>query len=445
MIKWLWNKLQKYVLYYNFSYPISFYINPYLDQKNSIDIDMYNRIYYEKTINRHRISYIDMELYETIYNYNKSIWDNPIFLQDVNLLSEKTKEYVRFLTYCYTNDKLNSFIEDLPLDLGDSREMALELVSINNLLLKNFPHYQNDKNFLIEAFSSHHPVCYLNPEIMGNPDIKFVSDELKNDRIFIFELYKIKKYINCIPLNVINDDDFQEYIINNIKNKNISSPNCNRWIPKELINDYEFFMKLIKCCDETNWGRRIIEHYYLSKFIEDPDYLIEYIRHYGFPVNYKIWEQNNWFADKYFMTALADIDIIYMRCVSYKLKDDKEFIKLIVTKNHKALKYFNQYKNDIDLVQIAVDQDPMNIQYAKSEIKCNKDFNLPLVKKNGLVLQHLNDNLKNDIDIVTEALENNKESIEFVGKNLKEHFKLYKIMKLIEQNPRFVKCMESSL
>ncbi|KAG2379167.1 hypothetical protein C9374_007805 [Naegleria lovaniensis] len=125
--------------------------------------------------------------------------------------------------------------------------------------------------------------------------------------------------------------------------------------------------------------------------------------------------------DEEFMLEMMEYTPLALRYASFDLRVNKEFVAKSVMKNEKASIYAD-YSQD-DLLYNA-------LGYSSWSLKHNREFVLNCVKKNGLSLQHASNDLKSDKEIVTQAIMQNPESLEYSDLSYDKEF----VLQLIQQN-----------
>ncbi|MGR3951550.1 MAG: DUF4116 domain-containing protein [Chlamydia sp.] len=89
------------------------------------------------------------------------------------------------------------------------------------------------------------------------------------------------------------------------------------------------------------------------------------------------------------------------------LYNKRELIPLLMKKDGLALQYVNdELKNDFQVVSAACENNPYAIRYACYELRNNREFILHLLRKNRLLLKYASDDLKNNFEIVSAACGN---------------------------------------
>eukprot|EP01080_Neovahlkampfia_damariscottae_P012406 gene12406-6073_t len=104
------------------------------------------------------------------------------------------------------------------------------------------------------------------------------------------------------------------------------------------------------------------------------------------------------------------------------LLEDFEFFKLIIQKNGMYLSLFfndNEINKLItkDIGLIAVQQNGLSLKYLNEELRNDFDIILNSVKQNGNTLEYIPNKFKNNFMIVFEAIKQNSKSIRFLNEN----------------------------
>lgn len=71
------------------------------------------------------------------------------------------------------------------------------------------------------------------------------------------------------------------------------------------------------------------------------------------------------------------------------------------------------YKEDEEIVEIAIGVDPFSFRYALPSLRNHKEFVLRAVKTSGMIINFLNDDLKNDDTIIKEAIKKSPMALEY--------------------------------
>lgn len=79
----------------------------------------------------------------------------------------------------------------------------------------------------------------------------------------------------------------------------------------------------------------------------------------------------------------------------------------------------DRLKNDKEIVLEAVKANGYALQFASDELKSDKEIVLKAVKESGYALKYASDELKNDIEIVLEAVKENGYALKYASDELK--------------------------
>lgn len=130
--------------------------------------------------------------------------------------------------------------------------------------------------------------------------------------------------------------------------------------------------------------------------------------------------------------------------VGSKLKTNKDFLKKIVEeipeifsllKEEKDFSRKLSYLGILDeLKEIAIKKDGSILEYLDEKDKKNKKIVLEAVKNTGWALEYANDKLKDDEEVVKEAVKNDGIAIKFASERLKNNKKLALIA--VKNNPK---------
>lgn len=127
-----------------------------------------------------------------------------------------------------------------------------------------------------------------------------------------------------------------------------------------------------------------------------------------------------------------------------KYMDDEKIVKILVSKNGLLLEHASdRLKNNEEVVKAALDQNVMSIQYAGDKLKNNKGFIIQLVKEYQGVFRYLDHSLKDDKDIALAAVIKHESYYRNLGDKLKNDRDF--ILKLIGVNPKVITEVKKDL
>lgn len=120
--------------------------------------------------------------------------------------------------------------------------------------------------------------------------------------------------------------------------------------------------------------------------------------------------------------------------LGYGLPIDKsEAMRRLQNGDNFKYEEYEPYRNDKDVVLVAVMQKGDAFNYASSELKTDREVVKAAVRQNGRVLKYIHELLRDDIEIVTEALEEDFNVLQFASNKLNDNESL--VMEAIVKNP----------
>jgi uncharacterized protein YdeI (YjbR/CyaY-like superfamily) len=107
--------------------------------------------------------------------------------------------------------------------------------------------------------------------------------------------------------------------------------------------------------------------------------------------------------------------------VSEELKQDKEIVLAAVTQYGWVLEYASkELKQDKEIVLAAVTQNGRVLESASEELKQDKEVVLAAVTQDGLALEYASEDLKGDKEVVLVAVNNDGSALQYVSEDLKQ-------------------------
>lgn len=101
--------------------------------------------------------------------------------------------------------------------------------------------------------------------------------------------------------------------------------------------------------------------------------------------------------------------------------DDKVFVLNEIKKNGLYLSQVSyRLSNDIEVVSEAIENEPLAIEFASKELRNNKDIALRCVQKNGLTLMFLSKELQDNEHIVSFSIRKNPYALEYASDRIKD-------------------------
>lgn len=106
-----------------------------------------------------------------------------------------------------------------------------------------------------------------------------------------------------------------------------------------------------------------------------------------------------------------------------KLNDNKAFVISLIKEDPRNFKFASEkLKNDLSVALVALELDGLLLEHVGPELKQNKKLTAIAVKNNGLALEFADPKYQDDPEIVAVAMYQNIYSKSFVGPNMKLHF-----------------------
>lgn len=305
----------------------------------------------------------------------------------------------------------------------------MEQAQIRQSRLKNAdPNKREDQDFVVNAIRT------------NSNDMQYVSDAFKASHVFMREIVqrngRLLKYANTTVRNdrnvvetaVTNDGLAFEYAgadlkadgrlaIVALKNGRWDASNFFQQIATTLKTDKAFIVKVLQIHPE-----------WLSKV--DPS-----LRTHADVVIaaagkdsrcFELAEPACW-EDKSFVLLALQSDGRYLRKASDSLKADRDAVLAAVRNYGPALWYASKdMQEDGEVVFAAIRQsawhrqEALNMSRIGSVLKADKAFGLALVKYKGVYLQHLDETLRSDKDVVRVAIQTSPSSLRYASQALQE-------------------------
>lgn len=128
---------------------------------------------------------------------------------------------------------------------------------------------------------------------------------------------------------------------------------------------------------------------------------------------------------------------------------DKDFWNSVVISSYPLYKYFNEnakdeYLNDIDIHINSIKVRNNNLELLPEKFRSNKNIiRLAIIKPNILVvINHINDDLKNDKEFIKEIIKANPQSIDYLNKNMYEPEYLLELLNINSSIVKYKKIIE---
>jgi hypothetical protein len=152
--------------------------------------------------------------------------------------------------------------------------------------------------------------------------------------------------------------------------------------------------------------------------------------------------------DRDFLIEAVRVNPSVLRYASHGLRNDKEFMKRAVKISGDALMYASEdILNNWPFIFRAFEYQRRLLNFLPSRLLQNQEFhsafNLELVKRNGLVLRELSPSFRNDIIIVSAAVEQNGMALAYASEDLKNNRSI--VLKAVKNNGSALSFASKSL
>ena len=339
-----------------------------------------------------------------------------------------------------TNEHVKNSKEFINKFFDSNKAFALGLSIIDGL----GPNLTNDKEFMTK-------LIYYNSRIL-----LFASDLIKNDEEFV-------KHLININANVF------KYASDPIKN---DLPTATLVLEKGTVGFFEYFGptpteddfimgKIFKlepssfnCVTKNNKYKndsrkfilKAIEHGFYSlqdvkpEFKKDTEIVSAALQKRGMDLQYAYedlkdnaeivklamrqdikafkYAEANAILDKEIIELLFEDPIKNQDAIqsNYYVKKSPSYIsKAITTPNPLPTSLIIYWNSNIDVIQKAVAMDGSNLRYASDNLRNKHDLVIPLLKKDGMILAHASDRIKNDEYFIDIAINQNTCAFQFAG------------------------------
>lgn len=315
------------------------------------------------------------------------------------------------------NDKNNKILNLIPKNLLKDKNFVLNILDKNILISSTLDkNMLNDKNIIKSILKN------LN-QLENNNKTNII---ISNEKDMVLKIYNKKetivgedyKFIN-IPNYVLKD---KETVLDILK--------INGEIYNILDNTFQNDKEIIT---ETLNSKNYCILQYLNAdnkqyFLNNDDFIIN-------EVGGNLYNVNT--IEKYILDELLDgyeflknnINLDLAKKTFYKDKIDIEFAKKILNRNGMCLQNLEVFKNNRDLVLIAIKENGCSIKYASENLKNDKELVLIAIENNINAFEYISDKLKKDLDVLKLSIEKKPE----LWKDLDKKFKNFENSKTIKE------------
>ena len=399
--------------------------------------------------------------FKNIFSKNKKInGENYFEINKKNNLKEshiiydiKKKEYLKKWKELDENSKYHSteFVKNLPEKFRDDRDIMLQCVRDNVDNLKYVSsELKDNKEFILNILKNNNVFVISGGEEVDGEPIAFhsviilnnVSERLRNDKDIVSESIKSdSRNIKFMADELKNNKDFILEITNNSKGEwfienyirhvfSTEEKPSLAYLPKKFQDNKEIVLSMIeKDVDNLKFVS--------DRLKNDNDFIVKALKINTSSENFlKENLINN--KDKNVLLARSYVSFFEL---GEEQKNDKDLALKVLSNNGHQLKYYTseEIKSDKNIVLNAIKNNPIAFKWASNKLKNDKNIALVAMKR-GMNLKYASDKLKDDFDVVMTAVKSNYNALEYASDRLKNN---KEILQEIESTKNFDKAMES--
>lgn len=280
-----------------------------------------------------------------------------------------------FIQFC-PNTNVASFIKsnpDLIEHLSDKqksdKQLAIEIVRANGLLLEKLDQFKKDPDVVCEALKQNASAWSFVKEL--DTDMTYVNFLITQNLLPYADVLKYKDHKEL----VLSAAKYHPQILEEVE---------------EFLKDKEFALSLVR--------QNGLFLKYTKDYQNDPDFVLE-------------------------ATGQNPQAIIY---AASTLQADNEFLRRAASCNGLILQYIKDHQKDRDIVLAAIKENPRAIFFADSSLRRSSTFIKEAIGQNGLVLEFVKE-FQNNADVVKQAIEQNPQAWVFASHDLKKNPELIQI------------------
>ena len=332
-----------------------------------------------------------------------------LYANNLEFASDELKKDKEVVTKAYIkNDYASEYMHN---DLLSNKDFILELMSISpseRLYSAISKELQNDIDIINKAIKSNNVYKLLNIELRNDKDIILKSD--------LFGCFGSDYSDEEPPIPEALRGDKDIAIIGSINGDY-------KYLNKKLKEDRDVLLcALAKMSDydkEQNDFQKIIK-----SRLTDPGINTLYMaKTWG--NDWKVVKNKALWKDFYFAFAACVKDMDAYQYVDDTLKENETFINLLCRTVSDSLSIPEKFRDNIYLAKKAVFANrgystrPQNLTAFSEKVKGNKQLALELLNAQHDVLEYLSDDLKDDIEIVRIAVRNDIDQLQYASDNIK--------------------------
>ena len=316
------------------------------------------------------------------------------FVEDKDVVLEAVKQNGNALKYVS-----DSFKEDFEIVLT-----ALESLSEN--VKNNKYKFQNVREVYLAAIKE-------NPEYY-----KYASDTMRFDKKFIIDAVRQ----NSMVIREVHPSDID---IDIIKNAIINDLSCLENLSGGIgvyLNNKNNVLELVKC-------NGMVLQYINKNYTSDYDVVLEAVKQNGMAIAYA--ENNLKWNQEIAMAAIKN-NARAIQYTAYTLRKYKPFLLDVIEDNKYIFSYIDKDVIDYEFLLDAVKRNGMVLELYDDKLKKDKNIVLEAVKQNGLALAFAHSSLRKDLEVIEAAIANNQEAASYALRQYSPHVETIPTEQIVE-------------
>jgi hypothetical protein len=355
--------------------------------------------------------------------------DHETVIESLKHVGSKILDYFEIPSELWNNRKFNlELVKQDGKTLGlllhkfkTDREIVLEAVKESSTALKYASkEFRGNREIVLEAVKSEqsswtNALRYASKELKGDRALvleaiktdarafKYALQELRRDRTFIMKAVRLNGRVLGFSLAKYRND--REIVFEAVKSNGIALEN----VSKEFIKDKEIVFEAVKS------NGLVLQ--FATQFSNDREIVIEAVRSNGAALQFasEILREDGELIREALKSDFQALQYVSLESINYR-----EIVLELVISNGESLKYASkELRSDRKLVLEAIKSEGRSFIHISTALKNDREFVLEAVKSNGLVLQFATQ-FSFDREIVIEAVRSNGAALQFASELLRE-------------------------
>lgn len=271
--------------------------------------------------------------------------------------------------------------------------------------------------------------------------VSYASDRLKNDKSFMMACLEVNGLALEHASNFLKRD--KDVVFAAVRNYGSAL----QYADEILMKDKDF---IISCMEINEFSFRHTN----DSWKKDRDVVLAAVKKLYLNFEYANEDLKN---EKKFVTKCLESDPLIFPLVSENLRADREIVEIAIRKSHGA--FFDNVSNKLksdkqfvlevmrDYVSIQilsaseiVGVNGLALQYARQEMKSNKELVLKAIKENAKALTFASSRLQNNFEFLVESARANAEAIQYFPLEILNDDK--KVQELLKTHLSMMECNE---